>query len=59
MAQSVGEIQYNLRKLSPEVTMTIVVYETHEYRMRKAIALALIGLAGRILGMSVKVEENK
>lgn len=48
---------YKLRKLPPQVTLTVRIVEMKEYMIRKWIAVRLIKLAALILGCGIVVEE--
>lgn len=37
------------------ITMTVTVYETRQFKLRKWVALKLFWLAGFILGMEVEI----
>lgn len=48
-----------LRKLDPQqTTLQIDVHVTREFRARMAVGLALIRLAGRIMGIGIEVNRS-
>lgn len=47
----------DVKKMPKEVTLTVQIHETYQWRARKFIGLQLIKLATVIMGCGLKVEE--
>jgi len=49
----------NVRKLSKDTTLTVMVKVTKEFRLRMWIGLKLMALASWVIGCNFKVDKGK
>jgi hypothetical protein len=52
-----NEIDYKMHKLNENFTINIRLIETHEWKLRKALAGILLKLAAHVLGCGIKIED--
>jgi len=56
---NVANVEYKVRKMTPEITMTVRIVETKEWKARKWIAARLISLTALVLGCSSEIETEE
>ena len=52
-------IIYNMKKLSKDVTLTVAIHETYQWRIRRFVGLNLIKLATLIMGCGLNVVSSQ
>lgn len=51
-------LHYEMRKLSRDLTLTVTFHETYEFRVRRWIAIRLVGLAAWVLGCGIEIVDE-
>ena len=52
-------ITYNMKRLSKDVTLTVEIHESYQWRIRRFVGLNLIKLATLIMGCGLNVVSSQ
>ena len=52
-------LEMDMHKLGKNLTVTVVIHITHEWRIRMAVAKILIRMAALVLGCNIVIEEDR